>query len=307
MGTDLAIRESKAEQFVAAWGGKLKNCAVREYEQNEFLRSAVVAITTDRDLLDLANTEHGQIEIYNALKAAAVTGLSLNPQEKKAALVIYGKKTAKADNRKVQYQTMKDGKVQLLLESGEVASVVTGTVYDNDEFYIEQTSDGDKYTLRASIRDRGLPIGYFASFELKSGKTRLQYVTIDEVKEHALAHSAALKSANSIINDSSAEDWLKRKVQQTPWIKNFDGMARKTAIVMLDSNVYLPQKTRRLLDSDQDMQPLTVTGPATVIEPETKGVSPEQAEAKLKEKTKSKAKAKPKTESENDQRSDDII
>jgi recombination protein RecT len=276
--------ERGVEQFIVGLQRNLSKCAVRDYKQERFLRSAVIAIASNKDLMEIAQTDRGRIEISNALKAAAITGLSLNPQEKKAALVIYGTKTEKEDYRKVQYQTQKDGLIDLALETGLIKTIVADRVFENDAFKIKKHVDSDTYSFEPAIKNRGEVIGYFAAASLLGGVTRAHWMTREEVEEHSNNYSSAKRSAVEILNDPKAKEWMKRKAEKSPWIKSFDGMALKTVIrSLLSSKIYLPDNYSRMLASDQDTAPVTIEGTVERIEDNSPGVSPEQITAQLQQ------------------------
>lgn len=304
MTNELAKREKGIEQIVFSFSNRLTNCAMRNYKQERFLRSAVVAITSDPVLMDMAQSEKGRLEIYNALRAAAVTGLSLNPQEKKAALVVYGNKTDKGDYRKVQYQQQKDGLIDIALATGKIKAIVFDRVYENDNFDIEKNTDTDSYTFKPALRDRGGVIGYFAAVAMEDGITRVHWMTKEEVEEHSDNYSSAKRRSVAVLNNPKSEDWEKRKAENSPWLKSFDGMALKTVIRMLLTRLYLPGDFNELLASDQGDGPIVVEGTAEVID-DGPGTPPEKVTAQLEGNKKRATKIKEQPEAE--QKQGDII
>jgi recombination protein RecT len=298
--------EDNVVSYVDGLGDALSRYAVRSYKQQEFARSAVVAIMSSKELLEISQSADGLTKIENALRAAAVTGLSLNPQLGEAALVVYGNKTDKADYRKVEYQQMKNGVIKIAFESGEIESLVHDYVRENDTFKIRNHVDSDFYEHEPALKSRGEVIGYFAACKLTNGVTRAKYMTREEVDEHAQRYSAAYKSALTTLADTKAEPWRKRAAESSAWIKSFDGMAQKTVIRALLGNLHLAGNIVSMLDSDQQ-EPLQVVGPATVIEPEIKGVSADKAEAKLRKQAKPKTKPKAEPKAETDQQEGDFV
>lgn len=79
----------RGENYILKWIQEqdLSRHAVRQYGEEEFKRSVVLAIAENEDLQAALKSEKGQRSLYNALRRAATLGLSLNPQEGKACLV----------------------------------------------------------------------------------------------------------------------------------------------------------------------------------------------------------------------------
>ena len=76
-----ATTDSLAGDFLKSFGKSLKDYAVRDYNQTSFLKSAMIAIADSKDLSECLNTDAGKRSLFSALRYAATTGLSLNPQE----------------------------------------------------------------------------------------------------------------------------------------------------------------------------------------------------------------------------------
>jgi recombination protein RecT len=250
-GTELAITDTNARDFLAGHAQALGAFKVRSYRMNEFLNSALLCITDDKDLLGCIKTKDGQRSLYHALKYGATTGLSLNPQEGKAALVVF--------NKKVQYMVMKNGLIELALESGQVQSIMADMVKENDDFKIVKHTDGDGYSFSPALRKRGEVIGFFAACKLKDGTSKVHWMTVEEIKDHADRYSAAKKSADATLADEQAEEWKKKKALDTPWIKSFNGMAIKTVIKYLLANLHLSKNISAAIGADLQSDFIEVT------------------------------------------------
>jgi phage RecT family recombinase len=176
MTKQLATIEKTAADFLGNLKATLPTYAIREYRQETFIRSAMIALVSNDGLAKCLNTSDGKASIVNALRMAAGTGLSLNPQEGKAALIAYG--------NKVNFQVMKNGLIELALESGKVDFITSDTVRENDEFTMSKTMNGDEYFFSPARVDRGKIDGFFAAVKMKDGKCHTVYMAKEQVDEH---------------------------------------------------------------------------------------------------------------------------
>ena len=90
----------KNETDLNVWINKIST-NLKSYSENadkKFFKSAMLAIIENNDLMQALKTPSGQMSVYNSLKYAASTGLSLNPQEGKAALISYNSKAGTVVN-----------------------------------------------------------------------------------------------------------------------------------------------------------------------------------------------------------------
>ncbi len=177
-----ATQDSLAGDFLKSFGRSLKDYAVRDYNQTSFLKSAMIAIADSKDLSECLTTDAGKRSLFSALRYAATTGLSLNPQEGKAALIPY--------SGKIQYQVMKNGMIDLALESGKVEFITADYVKENDKFSIKKSVHGDEYVFEPALKDRGDVLGYFSALKMKSGSTHVKWFTAEEIKDHRNKYSS---------------------------------------------------------------------------------------------------------------------
>ena len=191
------------------------------------IQSAKMAFALSDKLRDCFKTDAGIASIRNALQSAVQTGLSLNPQEGKAALIAY--------SGKVQYQIMKNGIVELALSSGMVDFVTADIVRERDKFELSKSMSGDNYEYAPAKTDRGDVIGFFAGCKLKSGSTHVKYMTRQEVEEMRDKYSAMFKA----------------KPEASPWSKSFNGMGIKTVLKSLFRNLSISTALDDALGNDE--------------------------------------------------------
>ena len=233
----------------------LSQYAVTKYNQDAFIKSAMLAIVDNPAIKECLTTPAGKTSLFNALRYASTTGLSLNPQQGKAALIGYG--------GKVQYQVMKNGIIDLAMRSGKVEFVTCDTVRENDKFEVEKTSDGDKFSFKPAMKDRGKISGFFAACKLTTGSTMIKWMTVEEIEDHRDRYSSMFKA----------------KPEASPWSKSFEGMGLKTVIKALFRNLSISDELDAAMGSDDKSENEIINI--------TPGFSSDDAAAKLSEKKKS--------------------
>jgi len=252
-------------EFLQKFGQTLKEYAVRDYNQTAFLRSAMIAIADNHTLAECLKTDAGKKSLFNVLRYAAATGLSLNPQEGKAAIIGYKNK---AGETVLSYQIMKNGMLDIALESGKVEFITADLVRENDKFSIRKSASGDDYDYQPAIRDRGAVIGFIAALKLRGGPTYVKWMTVEEVCEFRDKYSSMYKFQK----DNSA------------WEKSFNGMGVKTVLKALLRNISISDALDNAIGTDDFFE-------ADFQTKQTPGVSADAVSEKLDEK-------KPATKSE---------
>jgi len=221
--------------------------AYSDNADSKFLKTALIAIAESDALMKCMETAAGQLSVYNSLKFAAATGLSLNPQEGKAALIPYG--------GKVQYQMMKNGIIEMAMRSGKIEWLRSDVVRENDEYFPPSNPD-EKVIYKPARKKRGGTDGYFAEVKLTDGSVHFKYMTVEDVEIHRDKYAA---NSNG------------------PWKKSFDGMALKTVLKVLFRNTYISGEMNQAIgidDSEENHDPEIINI--------THGVSAEKVETELK-------------------------
>lgn len=155
--------------------------------------------------------------IYAALKATALN-LPLDPNLGFAYIIPY--KNNKKGVTEAQFQIGYKGLIQLAIRSGQYL-ILNVTNVRHGEFKGQNLLTGEIDMEMVPYRDSQPVIGYAAFFKLTNGFTKVLYMTVDKVKEHALRYSQTYSSKNDYIRQSSK------------WTTDFDEMARKTVLKLL--------------------------------------------------------------------------
>ena len=244
MSKEITIKSISTQ--VQEWAPGLKDFALTEFDQQRFFKTAIMAISENSDLMECMETPAGRASLYSSMKRAFSTGLSLNPQEGKAAIIAY--------KGKASYQIMKEGAIELLLNSGDIKTLMVEIVYENDEFSIEKSNKGDTYHFSPVRKNRGGVDGYFCAITDKDDISYVKYMTQEECFE---------------IRDTFSTGYIFAKDKaKSGWGKSPKGYSKKTVIKAAIRDLHISPKAKALFSSeDVDFYE----------EPEIKDVTPKKA------------------------------
>lgn len=256
MGNEPAIvkNTNAAKQFLAGFLPLIEDYATRDFNHGAWLKTAMMCIVANDDLIKCMTTPVGQASLYNALRYAAATGLSLNPQEGKAALISY--------NGKVDYQVMKGGMIELAMDSGKVAFITSDVVYEGDKFDIEKTMNGDTYSFKPGLKDRGTVLGFFAALKMdKANGDTVHVKWIDKVnmEAHRDRYGKGVKK------------------EESAWNKSFIGMGIKTVLKALLRSIEISPELSSAVVGDDQFE----AGEIIDITPDQPGASAEDVAAEM--------------------------
>jgi phage RecT family recombinase len=217
-----------AWEFILRNKDKILSQAKRKYDKDTFMASVHMVVHENNDFEKCVQTETGKGLLYGALCRAAVSGLSLNPQEGLAALITYHSNKLKA--QVTNYQVMKNGMIELAMETDKISYLTSDVVHKNDHFKLKKTVDGDKFEFEPNLDDRGPARGYMALIVMTDGFTQCEYMSLGQVKEHKEKSSAGR--------------------QDSPWEKWFDSMGMKTVIKSLLKKVHIGKILDPMINAD---------------------------------------------------------
>jgi recombination protein RecT len=149
--------------------------------------------------------------IIEAMRAA-VLDLPLEPSLGMAAVVPYRIKGKQVPRFQPQYK----GLIQLALRTNEYSAINADFVYEGEEIVRDRISGA--ITIKGQRQSDNV-IGVFAYFRLKNGFDHYEYMTTEEVWDHATRYSAALRYA------------LEKKLPDyCPWQTHLPDMQKKTLL-----------------------------------------------------------------------------
>ena len=164
--------------------------------------SSVISVANGNSLLRNANP----MTVLGSAMVAATLDLSVVPTLGMAYIVPY--------KGQAQFQLGWKGLVELAMRSGQYKNIIVEEVHEG-ELVKKNKFTGD-YEFDEDAKTSDNVIGYMANFQLTNGFSKTIYWTIDEVKAHATKFSQAYRGGRN-----------------TPWITDFDAMAKKTVLKAL--------------------------------------------------------------------------
>lgn len=117
------------------------------------------------------------------------------------------------------------GYVDLAYRSGQIATVIGRTVYENDTFDVEYGLDEHLIHKPAMKGERGAPAAHYAILKLANGGRSFWVMTEDEMQAWKRKYAPKNKSGNIV----------------GPWVSDYEAMARKTCLLRLAA--WMPKNT----------------------------------------------------------------
>lgn len=220
--------------------------------KSSFVNNLVALVSNQTNLQECAPMSL----VYAALKATALN-LPLDPNLGFAYIIPY--KNNKKNTTEAQFQIGYRGLIQLAIRSGQYL-LLNVTEVRHGEYRGENLLTGEVDIAMVPNRESQPVIGYAAFFRLVNGFTKVLYMTVEKVKEHALRYSQTYSSKNDYVRKSSK------------WTTDFDEMAKKTVLKLLlgkygplsvemrdaiqdDQSVIDDQGEARYLDNPEEQHP----------------------------------------------------
>ncbi len=161
--------------------------------------------------------------LFGAVVTCAQLGLEPNTPQGHIYLIPFENK--KKGITEVQIVVGYKGLIDLARRSGEIVSISSHAVFENDPFDVSFGTD-ESITHKPRLDgERGKIIGFYAVAKLKDGGTQLEFMPVGDV--------------NAIRDNSQGYKTAVRfDKKDTPWITSYEEMGRKTVIRRLCK--YLP-------------------------------------------------------------------
>ena len=207
--------------IVASMKPELAKTLPKHIDPDAFARTVQTALQLQPDLLQCTSRS-----LFLACMKAATDGLTIDGRE--AALVIRNVKVSKKNEqdrweKHAVYQPMVQGLMKLARNSGEIASIISHVVYENDSFsYVLGDDERIEHAPAPFDKDQGRPIAVYAIVKLKDG------TAIREVMRGKAVLAIGAQGQNSFQYDPEKG-------------KNFAEWWRKTAIRRITK--YIPRSS----------------------------------------------------------------
>lgn len=222
-----AQQQRTIKDLIVSMEGQIAKALPSVLTPERFTRMVLTALSTNPTLRECTPAS-----FLGAMMQAAQLGVEPNTPLGQAYLIPY----KNHGTMECQFQLGYKGLLDLAYRSGEVTIIQAHEVYENDEFAYEFGLE-PKLKHIPTTGERGVVTHYYAMFKTKSGGYGFHVMGRDEVEEFAKKYSPAYKKGYS-----------------TPWITNFDEMAKKT--VLKACLKYAPIKTEfaRTLSVDETIK-----------------------------------------------------
>lgn len=236
-----------------------------------FLQSVAMTYHENKALQDALNTDIGLSSFLQVLKIGIRTGLSVAPREGKAAIIAYNTQKGVV----IEYQIMKEGYIELALNTGAVEMIRGFAIHENDEFKpVYDIVNGDRFQYSPASTASGMIVGAFAEMLMKNGKVYAIHLTLDQLQERKMAALSGKKNPDG-----------------SYWNTHFSAACVKTAIKDLLRKTKIKELYSTNEAIDENWIPPSEPTPADI-----KGAAPEDITEALKEKEAPPKIAKPNKE-----------
>ncbi len=140
------------------------------------------------------------------------------------------------------------GYVDLAYRSGQIATVIARTVYEQDTFDVEYGIDEKLIHKPAMSGDRSKPVAHYAIVKLANGGRSFWVMTEDEMQAWKRKYAPKNKAGNTV----------------GPWVSDYEAMARKTCLLRLAA--WMPKSTELSVAIQVDNGVRTDIMPTTTAE-----------------------------------------
>lgn len=234
-----AIAKTQAKDLRSMIEGAAKELSRALPEHMKPERLVRIALTSIRLNPDLAKCTPESF--LGSLFVAAQTGLE--PVAGRSYLIPFNNSRKKEDGtwhsvKECQFVIGYKGLIELFFRHEAAVSIDMQAVHENDDFTYQY---GTESFLRhkPAMKNRGEVIGYYAVAKVKSGGTVFYYLSREDAIAHGQKHSKTFDKKSSKFYDGS------------PWAKEFDAMAMKTALIQLAKKLPLSIEVQRAIQADE--------------------------------------------------------
>ncbi len=196
-------------------------------EAAQLVRDALTALRTTRNLAACDATS-----VLGSLMTCAQLGLRPGVLGHAWLLPFWDRKANPDENGrprggyKAQLVIGYQGLIELAHRSGQIASLIARTVYENDNFDVDYGIADTLVHKPNLFGDRGRPIAYYAIAKFTSGGYAFFVMSQSDVETYRDLHATAKTREGKVFG---------------PWVDHFEGMAHKTCIRQLAK--YMPKST----------------------------------------------------------------
>lgn len=224
--TQVAKQQAGLKGLLLSMQDKISKALPSVLTPERYTRMVMTALSTNPDLQKCTPES-----FLGAVMQAAQLGLEPNTPLGQAWLIPYKNK----GRLECQFQIGYQGLIDLAYRSGEISIIDAQTVCENDFFEYEYGLT-PKLKFKPAMKDRGEVIAYYAMFKTKSEGYNFLVTSKEDIEKFAARYSQSYNSSYS------------------PWKRDFDEMAKKTALKK--ALKYAPKKSEfaRALSVDETIK-----------------------------------------------------
>ncbi len=260
------------KKTITTMGPQFQAALPKHINVDKFVRVLQTAISTTPALVEANRTT-----LFAACMKAAADGLL--PDGRESAIVTFNSKSGKT----AQYMPMIAGILKKIRNSGELASITSNIVFQNDQFRYWVDADGEHLIHEPNMfSDRGKRLGAYGIAKTKDGGIYIEVMTEQQI--------------NDVKNVSRSKD-------SGPWAGAFsDEMRKKTVLRRLAKKMPSSTDIEMTMAADDDLyMPDEEPTGHTDVTPPSEPVAPKAAKPKGPTKLKDAIKSAPVVEA------DDVI
>ena len=214
-----ANREKGVKDYLKVYGGEIAKALPSQIGAERFQRICMTALTQNATLAKCTPQS-----FIGAVLNAAQLGLEPNTPLGQAYLIPYGNQCT--------FQLGYRGMIELARRSGQIALIKAHEVYENDEFEYELGLDPKLRHVPAK-GDRGKVVCYYAFYKTKDGDFDFEVASKREMEAHKTKYS---------------------KARNSPWVTDFDSMAKKTLIKRVLKYAPVSTEIARQIQTDESVK-----------------------------------------------------
>lgn len=198
-------KQNTLQQYIKMYEHQIQQALPNVLTTERFIRMVTNAVKQTPKLAECTPQS-----FLGSMLTLAQLGLEPNTPLGQAYLIPYSRKGVLQCELQIGYK----GLIDLAYRSGELSTLESRVVYANDTFEVEL---GLNPILKhiPSPTNKGEPVWVYAIYRLKNGGSAFEVMSIESIEEHAQKFSKSFNSSSS------------------PWVSDFESMAKKTVIKRL--------------------------------------------------------------------------
>lgn len=234
------------KDYLVSMEGEIKKALPSMISPERFTRICMSALSANKALQSVDPTS-----FLSAVMTSAQLGLEPNSPLGSAYIIPYGGKAT--------FQIGYKGLLTLAYRSGQISTIQSQVVYENDKFEYSFGID-PKLNHVPARSNRGNPIYVYACYKTQDGGYGFDVMSIEDVRNHAKKFSKAFGSG--------------------PWQTDFESMAKKTVLKRMMKFAPMSVETANAIAADESIR-MNISDDMSLVE--TEYIQPDAIDAETGE------------------------